>query len=118
MAFEPEIARYCDAAENERRGRPANPVHVPAEAGAEFPRSSRCGLPGHFLGKEEPREVHVGRSGDLQIAVAALDHAHLHLFEPLHQTRLVGSDEPVLPRHVESALQQIEAEDLRRLGQH
>ena len=69
-------------------------MHVPAEAGANLaittPSRRR-----HLFGQKQPRQFHVGRPGDLDVAVAALHHAHFHLFQALHQAGFVGAGEAV-----------------------
>src|SRR5580698_3154773 len=61
-------------------------------------RSLRSNSGRHFLRQKQPRQVHVGRLGDLQIAIAARDHAHFHLIQAFHQAGFVGAGETILAR--------------------
>src|ERR1700733_135686 len=81
-------------------------------------RKSRSNLGRHFFRQEQTRQVHVGWLGDLQIAVAARNHADLYLIQAFHQTGFIGACEPVLARFGERALEQVEAKYLRRLRQN
>ena len=79
--------------------------------------SLKAGFLGEFLVEEQVRQVHVARLGDLDVAVAAQHHAHLHV-QALHQAGFVCAHEAVRARHFERALQKLVAEHLGRLRHH
>ena len=65
----------------------------------------------------KPRELHVCRACDLDVALASGDDADFNLFQALDQTRFIRADEAVLPRFVECLAQQFVAKYLRSLRQ-
>src|SRR2546423_2476856 len=74
---------------------------------APFEPRSRYRLAGRLLLEKQTREVHIARFGDLDVAVAAHDHANVPQLEPFDQAGFIRSDEIVAARRLKRLLQNV-----------